>query len=351
MNLSSIEAVGYKDWKQLIAACPKAELHCHIDCLTPELYLKFAERNGIKTPFKTIEEVETFSRFNSLDEFLTVMLTFVNVIQTEDDFIDMIVACAKDMYEQHIIYREVMFDYTVCYGSRGIPLDIVMNGFAKGLELAKKNYGSADIRFIANLDRRATAEKNCAYLEKLFKYKNMIPLIAIGMDMDEKGYPAHNQADAFAFAKANGMYLTGHSGEDLGPESIWDALNALKLDRVDHGVRAVEDEKLMKHLSKNNILLTLCPDSNISLGVYNSWKEYPLRKLIDNGVKVSINSDDPGILPYNLSDNLIKCIEIFNLTLGETVALIRNPFIYNFTGKEYLFKVDAWLSDVGIAIN
>ncbi|AWV34614.1 adenosine deaminase family protein [Paenibacillus odorifer] len=237
------------------------------------------------------------------NEFITVVLTAISSIQTENDFADMVFECAREMVEQNIIYREAMFDYTACYGRRGIPLKTVMNGFAKGLKLAKQKFNNIDIRFIANLDRTAQVKDNCKYIQELVEYRDMISLIAVGMDMQELGHSAHRQAEAFAVAKENGFFITGHVGEEVGPEGIWDAIQSIPFDRIDHGVRAVEDEKLLEWLAVKKILLTLCPASNISLEVYLLWDKYPIKKLIDNEVKVCINSDDPPCFHYDQQEN------------------------------------------------
>ncbi|OMF45815.1 adenosine deaminase [Paenibacillus peoriae] len=335
--------------KKIITECPKAELHYHIDCISPELFWKFSQRNGIELPIKTLRDAIDFYNFQTLDEFLTIMLTAISSIQTENDFSDMVMDCANDMVTQNIIYREVMFDYTACYGHRGVSLNTVINGFAEGLKLAKKRYENIDIRFIANLDRTASVIDNCNYINELIKFREEIPLIAVGMDMQEIGHPAHKQADAFALAKEYGFKLTGHVGEVVGPEGIWDALQSIPLDRIDHGVRAVEDEELLKLLAEKQILLTLCPASNISLGVYSSWWEFPIKKLMNSKVKVCINSDDPPCFHYDLTGNLIKIAETFDLSTSEVIELIRNSFIFNFAGNAHLSNVDAWL-DKNIAI-
>ncbi|MEK4195434.1 hypothetical protein NYE59_20330 [Paenibacillus sp. FSL L8-0323] len=274
------------------------------------------------------------------NEFITVMLTAISSIQTENDFADMVFECAREMVEQNIIYREAMFDYTACYGRRGIPLKTVMNGFAKGLKLAKQKFNNIDICFIANLDRTAQVKDNCKYIQELVKYRDMISLIAVGMDMQELGHPAHRQAEAFAVAKENGFFITGHVGEEVGPEGIWDAIQSIPFDRIDHGVRAVEDEKLLEWLADKKILLTLCPASNISLEVYPSWDKYPIKKLIDNEVKVCINSDDPPCFHYDLTGNIIKILgagpdglnSILYLVRGQKLILVARIFrqIYKF---------------------
>ncbi|MEK4106318.1 hypothetical protein NST28_19700 [Paenibacillus sp. FSL R10-2791] len=215
-----------------------------------------------------------------------------------------------------------------------------MNGFAKGLKLAKQKFNNIDIRFIANLDRTAQVKDNCKYIQELVKYRDMISLIAVGMDMQELGHPAHRQAEAFAVAKENGFFITGHVGEEVGPEGIWDAIQSIPFDRIDHGVRAVEDEKLLEWLADKKILLTLCPASNISLEVYPSWDKYPIKKLIDNEVKVCINSDDPPCFHYDLTGNIIKILgagpdglnSILYLVRGQKLILVARIFrqIYKF---------------------
>lgn len=329
--------------RELIRQCPKTELHYHIDNISRELFARFSKRNGMELPFQTQAEEEAFYTFRNLEEFLKVSLAAMTSIQTEEDFADMVYACAADMKRQNIVYREAMFDYTGCYGDRGIALKTVMNGFEAGLYRAREAFGNIDLRFIANMDRRNEADKNCAFLTELAAYKERIPLIAVGMDMNEAGYPARDQAKAFALAREMGFYLTGHTGEDMGPEEVWEALDTLHLDRIDHGVRSAEDERLLKRLAEERILLTLCPDSNISLGIYSSWEEYPLRRFLKAGVPVCINSDDPGVLPYDLTGNLLKCAEVFALSEEEIIALLRNGCRYNFAGREHLKEIDGFL--------
>lgn len=329
----------------LIALCPKAELHYHIDCISPELYYRFSHRNHMDNAPKTLADASAFYRFSNLGEFISVMMQVIASIQTKQDIVDMVIACAEDMVSQNILYREAMFDYTGCYGKRGIPLETVIRGFEEGLQAAYNRYGRIDLRFIANLDRTAPAESNCDYLRALAAYRDRIPLVAVGLAGAEAGFPAHNQAQAFRLAHEMGLYTTAHSGEEAGAESVRDALDSLALDRIDHGIRSVEDEALMKRLASENILLTLCPDSNLCLGVYPNWEAYPLRRLLECGVKVCINSDDPPCYRYNLIGNLVETASAFRLTRGEVITLIRNSFQYNFAGQEHLPEVDRWLKE------
>ncbi|MBD5151487.1 MAG: adenosine deaminase [Oscillibacter sp.] len=331
--------------KRLIQESPKAELHYHIDSIPPELALRFAERNQIKMPFSTLDEAKAFYHFSNLEEFINTLVIPISAIHTEDDFCDMIIACAQDMENQNIIYREIMFDYSGCFAPNGVSLGTVMTGFAKGLEIIGKKYPRRDIRMIPNLDRTASPEDNLQVLAEIATYKEAMPIIAIGMDMQENGYPASIQKDVYAKAKELGFFVTGHAGEDDGAESIWNSIHSMNPDRIDHGVRAVEDATLMDHLKEKQLLLTLCPDSNVMLGVYPAWESFPLREFISRDIPVCLNSDDPPCFQYDLTGNLLKAAETFNLSETEIVQLIRAPFIHNFAGQEYLREVDTWLSD------
>lgn len=308
--------------------------------------MKFAKRNQVNLGVADDKIAEYYRDFSNLSEFIEKSLWANQVIQTKTDFSDMVYACAEDMARQNIIYRECMFNYTACYGARGILLNTVLDGFRDGLARVNKDYPNLDIRFIANLDRTATVQKNLNYLKELINNLQEFPLIAIGMDMQELGYPASNQAPVFQWAMNNGFKLTGHSGEEVGAESIWNVLENCNLDRIDHGVRAIEDTRLLDYLSQNKVLLTLCPESNVRLGVFRNWNQFPLKLLLSSGVKICINSDDPGIFNSSLTDNLLKCLEEFSLTEEEVKKLLLNPFKYNFNGQEYLNRINTWLEAV-----
>lgn len=330
--------------EKLIREIPKAENHCHFDSISADLAWKFMQRNDLDMPYASLEDVKALYQYSTLPEFLNVYLTAVATIMTVDDFADVVMEYADDMKRQNIVYRELMFDYPACFGSRGIPFSVMAEGLEKGLAKAKEKYGDIDIRLIANLDRMAPVETNLEFLKEMVDYLDRLPIIAVGLDNAEDGFPAHNQAEAFAFAKENGLYLTAHSGEDCGPESVIDALDSLHLDRVDHGIRSIEDPELMKRLADEKMLCTLCPDSNVTLGSCPEWENYPLRAFMDAGVPVSISSDDPPYFKLDLTGNLIRLAELFDLTEDEVIVLVRNALEYNFAGKEHLQEIDEYLA-------
>lgn len=333
-----------KQMQSLISMIPKAENHYHLDSISPELAWRFAQRNHVDMPFHSLSEAKEFYKFHTLEQFISVLNIAISTILTEQDFEDIMVACGEDMARQHIIYREAMFDYTAVIGSRGVSLETMMRGLASGIRIARETYG-ADIRLIANLDRTASTEDNCRYLRRLEAYRANLPIIAVGLDMMEQGYPAHMQAETFQLAREMGYFTTAHAGEDCGAESVRDAWESLHLDRIDHGIRAVEDTELMRQLKEKQILLTLCPDSNICLGVYKDWEEYPLRRLLEHGVKISLNSDDPPCFRHDLIGNIEMAAEHFALTEDELIELLRNAFQYNFAGQEYLERFDRWVKE------
>lgn len=323
---------------------PKGENHYHFDSIPPELAWRFAQRNHVDVPFSSLDEAREFYRFKTLEEFINVLLVPISTIRTSRDFEEIIVACAEDMVKQNIVYREAMFDFTGCFAPQNITIEEMVSGLEKGVVEAKEKY-NRDIRFIANIDRTADVRDNCRYLEELALYKEKIPIVAVGLDMMEVGFPASRQKEAFKLARELGFYTTAHAGEDAGPESIIDTLEGLEPDRLDHGIRAVEDPGLVRELADRTILLTLCPDSNISLSVYPSWEEFPIMKLLEAGVKVSINSDDPPCFRHDLTGNLIKIAETFSMSQDDMAEIVRNAFKWNFCGQEYVDTVNLWLEE------
>ena len=308
----------------LIQNTPKAELHYHIDCIGPELCWKFTQRNHLEMPFHSLEECRAFYQYHDLEGFIRVVLTAAQSMQTEEDCFNLVIACAEDMARQNIVRREVMFDYLACFASRGVALDTVMRGFQQGLAAAKNDNPNQKITFIANLDRTEAVEENCKYLKALQRYRADLPILAVGLDSQETGYPAANQAAAFQLAKELGLHRTAHTGETEGPEEIRSALHTLELERIDHGIRAAEDPELMRELADRNILLTLCPDSNIVLGNSPDWPVYPIRKLLDAGVRMCINSDDPPYFPHDLCGNLEQLAANKLVTEAELSQLMQN---------------------------
>jgi adenosine deaminase len=307
------------------------------------------ERNKIKLPFSDLDGVEKYIKANAgtLDTFIQAYNVMTTVLCTEEDFFDLVVAFAQDAKRQNIIYRETMISYS-CHEVRNIPLEAVVNGIVAGREYAEKNFG-VELQFIAALDRAKEEDWCINYLNELKKCKERAPFVAIGWELGIKGdeknnYKAQEFKKAFKYAKELGFSTTAHCGEVQGPGSVWEVINNLHVNRIEHGNRSIEDGQLVKYLVATNMFLTLCPTSNLNTSIYPCIQEHPKKKLIDHGVAVSINSDDPGVLYTNLINEYKILAEAFNLSAEEIISLVKNGFKYSFRGEKYLEELKNWVN-------
>jgi len=329
--------------QELIREIPKAEQHFHIDSIWPEFLMRLAERNRVALPFDDIDAAEKAyrTRYDTLEDFLGFWLFTMNVLRTEEDYADLIIEAARDAQAQNIVYREGMFTYAAAHEARGIPLDVVMSGFAVGLAEVKKSY-DVDLQLIAEIDRTIDPSQSVEFVRALEKYRNGVPVIAIGMDMQEEGYPASRHVEAYRLAKELGYYTTAHTGE-TGTTDIWSALE-LPLDRIDHGVLCVEDAKLVQEILDRGLPMTVCPLSNVVIAQFDTMEDHPTYEMMKRGLNISINSDDPPFLhASNLVDNYLAVTEAFGLTRDEVIALVRNGFTSSFKGERYVDRAESWL--------
>ncbi|MCT4599165.1 MAG: adenosine deaminase [Vallitalea sp.] len=329
--------------EKLITGIPKAEAHLHLESSTmPKTVIWTSQKNNIQLPFKTEDEMLKYlkSKTTSLTEFLICDRLVNSCLIYEEDYARAVYDLAEEGYNQNIIYREIFLDYPLNQ-VRGVSLETYMNGCEKGRKKAQEDFG-VEIVFIPCVDRTVSSESSLQFVKDLLKYRDIID--GLGMDCDEKNYPATNHKEAFELAKENSLFLTAHCGEDLGYESVIEALDSLKLDRLDHGIRAVESKELMRRLADEKIMLTTCPYANIDMTIYKDLSKHPLRELMANNVVCSINSDDP---PYatDLINTLRECITAMNLTEKEVVSLLRNCFEYSIKGQRYLEKFDKWIKE------
>lgn len=334
-----------QELKQLITDIPKAEVHYHIDSVPPHLLLRFAERNKVSLPFNTLEGAKEFYKFKDLDAFLQILELTCSVIQTEEDYYDMVVDSGREAKEQNIIYREAMFTYANdSHQGRGVAFETVMEGFSAGRKTVMDQYG-VDMRFIAELDRTQSLERNMAAAKLYIEHKDKFPLVAIGYDYAEIGYPACRHEEVFRYIKEQGMNRTAHCGEEVGPESVWESIRCQDVQRLDHGVRSIEEDALIDYLVDKEMLLTVCPISNVMINTHPSIQEHPTHELMKRGVKICINSDDPGLFDKNLIDNFVEISETYALGERDIIDLVRNALRYNFSGQEHLKTIDNWLRD------
>ncbi len=319
---------------------PKSELHLHIEgSLEPELMFKLSKRNKIEIPFKSVEDIKSAYNFSNLDSFLKIYYEGSNVLITEEDFFDLtweyILRCKKD----NIVHTEIFFD-PQSHTSRGIKFDIIINGIHKALAKANDEFGITSkiiMCFLRHLD-----EKLCFdVLKDAIQHKDKI--IGVGLDSSEKGNPPKKFKRLFEEAIKEGFLTVAHAGEEGPPEYIWDSLNLLKVKRIDHGVQCLKDDDLVKNLKENNIPLTVCPLSNIKLCVFDKLENHNLKKMLEKGLRVMVNSDDPAYFGGYLNKNLIEISKALNLNLEQVKVLIQNSFKSSFLDKKSKSK---WLSKV-----
>jgi len=277
--------------KDFISNIPKAELHLHIEgTFEPELMFAIAQRNNIDLKYKSIAELKSAYDFSNLQDFLDIYYQGASVLITEQDFYDMTWAYLEKVYKQNVIHVEIFFDPQT-HTDRGIEFATVINGIYKALEDAqnKLNISSKLILcFLRHLDEKAAFET----LEQALPYKDKIT--AVGLDSSELGHPPSKFIKVFAKAREAGFLTVAHAGEEGPAEYIWEALNLLKVSRIDHGNNAMQDQKLLDRLITEQMPLTICPLSNLKLKVVDDLKKHPLKAMLDKNMLVTINSDDPA---------------------------------------------------------
>jgi adenine deaminase len=317
--------------KDFIRELPKAELHLHIEgSFEPELMFEIAKRNGISIPYSTVEEVKEAYEFNNLQEFLDIYYQGAKVLQTEEDFYDLAMAYYRKAKEENIVHSEIFFDPQT-HTDRGIPFDTVIKGIHKAMEEARNELGLSTSLIMCFL-RHLSEEAAIKTLEEALPYKDWI--IGVGLDSSELGNPPAKFERVFKKAKEEGFKLVAHAGEEGPADYIWDSLNILNIDRLDHGNRCLDDEGLVKELVEKQIALTLCPLSNLKLKVVEDMGCYPIVKMMDMGLLVTINSDDPAYFGGYLNRNYEVLADSLGLGEAELRSLAINSFKASFLSEE-----------------
>ena len=332
--------------KNFIEKIPKAELHLHIEgSLEPELMFRLAKRNKIKIPYETVEDVRKAYNFTNLQSFLDIYYAGAAVLLKKEDFYDLtweyILQCKKNS----IFHAEIFFDPQT-HTQRGVAFETVIDGISEALHDAKKEFGISSEIIMCFL-RHLSQEEAFATLELSFAHKEKI--IAVGLDSSELGNPPSKFEEVFAKAKEYGYRLVAHAGEEGDASYIQEALDVLKVERIDHGVQAIHSIALMERLKKEQIPLTVCPNSNIELKVFETYKHHDIKKLLDYGLNVCVNSDDPAYFKGYLNQNFINIYENLNLTKEEIITLAKNSFNASFCDeklkKEYINKIDIFVKE------
>lgn len=325
------------DCQNFLNQLPKAELHMHLEgSLEPELMFKLAQRNHVSLPFDSVEAIRAAYEFSNLQDFLDIYYQGANVLQTEQDFYDLTWAYLQRCHAQNVRHVEPFFDPQT-HTDRGIAFETVIQGIDRALQDAKQQLGISSyliLCFLRHLPEAAAFET----LMQALPYKDKI--IAVGLDSSEQGFPPSLFEDVFAQARAEGLLAVAHAGEEGPADYIWQALDLLKVKRIDHGVRCVEDSALVERLVQEQIPLTVCPLSNIKLRVFDTMQQHNILKLLERGVKVTINSDDPAYFGGYMTENFVAVADALNMTQAQAVQLAANSFTASFLAEQE--KV-AWL--------
>ena len=325
---------------EFIKKTPKTELHLHIEgSLEPELMFKLSKRNKVEIPFKNVDEIRSAYNFTNLDSFLKIYYQGSNVLITEEDFFDLtweyILRCKQD----NIVHTEIFFD-PQSHLPRGVGFKTIINGINKALNKARDelNISSKIIMcFLRHLD-----EESCFdVLKQACEHKDKI--IGVGLDSSEKGNPPTKFRRLFEQAIKEGFLTVAHAGEEGPPEYISDSLDILKVKRIDHGVQCLKDEKLVNRLFSEKIPLTVCPLSNVKLCVFDNLENHNLKKMLDKGLRVMVNSDDPAYFGGYLNKNLIETSKALNLDIQDVKILIENSFKSSFLDKD---EKKNWLNKI-----
>jgi len=319
---------------------PKAELHVHIEgTLEPEHMFELARKNNVSIPFKNIDEVKSAYNFHNLDSFLDIYYQGSKVLINEEDFSDLtwayILKCKKD----NVVHTEIFFDPQT-HVDRGIHFDTVINGIYKALIRAKDELNITS-KIIMCFLRHLNEESGFKVLNKALKHKDKI--IGVGLDSSELGNPPKKFEKLFKKAIEEGFLTVAHAGEEGPPEYIWEAVDLLKAQRIDHGVQCLKDEKLVYKLKEAQIPLTVCPLSNVKLCVFDKLEDHNLKKILDKGLMAMVNSDDPAYFGGYLNMNLIQVQSALNLTKDDVKILIINSFKSSFLSEK---EKKYWISKI-----
>lgn len=311
----------------LIRALPKAELHVHIEgTFEPELMFLIAQRNKIDIPYKSVEDVKQAYNFHNLQSFLDIYYAGAAVLIHEQDFYDLAWAYFEKCHADHVVHTEMFFDPQT-HTDRGIAFEVVLNGLKRACDDAKEKLGISSHLIMCFL-RHLSEEAAFKTLEQALPFKDHI--IGVGLDSSEVGHPPSKFERVFAQAREAGFLIVAHAGEEGPAEYVWEALDLLKVNRIDHGVRSEEDPVLMQRLILEKMPLTVCPLSNLKLHVVQDMAEHNIRRLLQQGVHVTVNSDDPSYFGGYMNDNFIAITEALDLTEDELKQLAINSFEASF---------------------
>ncbi|MDP1684127.1 adenosine deaminase [Hydrogenophaga sp.] len=312
---------------ELAAAIPKAELHIHIEgSLEPELIFALAQRNGLSLPYASVEALREAYAFTNLQSFLDIYYAGASVLLQEADFHDMAWAYFLHAKADNVVHAELFFDPQT-HTARGVSMATVIQGLASACARAEAELGISAELILCFL-RHLSEEDAFATLEAALPYREHF--IGVGLDSSEVGHPPSKFSRVFARCRELGLRVVAHAGEEGPPAYIWEALNDLKTERIDHGVRSLEDPVLVAELARRRTPLTVCPLSNLKLCVVNDLRDHPMKRLLDAGLCAMVNSDDPAYFGGYMNANFVQTVQALDLSREDVITLARNSFEASF---------------------
>lgn len=327
---------------KFIQNLPKAELHLHIEgTLEPEMMFELAQRNSIDLPYESVEEVKEAYNFTDLQSFLDIYYQGSQVLQKEQDFYNLTWAYLQRAVGQNVRHAEIFFD-PQSHTDRGIAFETAYRGIYQALQDGEARLGISS-QLILSFLRHLSEEEAFATLEQALPYKDT--MVAVGLDSAEQGNPPSKFKAVFDRAQTEGFLTVAHAGEEGPPEYIWEAINLLKVSRIDHGVRSMEDPELLDYLTDKQIPLTVCPLSNVELKVFDSMVKHNLKQLLNLGICATVNSDDPAYFGGYIAENYQAAQEALDLNKQELYQLAKNSFRASFLSPESKHKLIAELDN------
>ncbi|HEX7553216.1 MAG TPA: adenosine deaminase [Geothrix sp.] len=315
------------DLKAFIRRLPKAELHLHIEgSLEPEMMFELARRNGVALPYASIEATRAAYAFTDLQSFLDIYYAGAAVLRCEQDFYDLAMAYFRRAQADGVVHAELFFDPQT-HTARGVAFETVLDGLERAARSAKDQLGISSrlilcfLRHLSEADAFATLEEAQPHHRRFH---------GVGLDSSERGHPPAKFERVFACCRDLGLHAVAHAGEEGPPAYVWEALDCLGIERIDHGVRALEDPALVARLVREQVPLTVCPLSNVMLRVFPELAQHNLKQMLDAGLCVTLNSDDPAYFGGYLAENFLACAEALDLSRQELVTLARNSLQASF---------------------
>lgn len=317
--------------KEYIQSIPKAELHLHIEgSFEPELMFEIAQRNNIKLKYESVEELRTAYQFNNLQEFLDIYYAGATVLLYEQDFFDLTMTYLRRAAADNVIHTEIFFDPQT-HTSRGVSFEIVINGIDRALKAGKERYGVSSLLILCFL-RHLSEASAIETLQQALPHRDKF--IGVGLDSSERGNPPEKFKEVFRMAREAGLHVVAHAGEEGSAGNVKETIELLKVQRIDHGVRAMDNPQLMTELYEKQIPLTVCPLSNVKLKVFEDLKDLPVKTFLEKGIVVTLNSDDPAYFGGYINDNYLQTAEKLNLSYSDIYTLAKNSFQASFISEK-----------------